>query len=172
MTKSKFNLPKIPNAPKNPLVYLLVLLITLLTGFFSGNFYSDQKQSQLLTSGTVTRIIDADTLELNNGQSVRLYAVSCPEKGEKLSKETVDYLTQTTLNQKVTLDYQPNYEKDKWGRIAAYVFIDGQHVNEQLIRQGFCTVTIYSKRAKLIYQDELIQAQNLAKQEKLGQWNN
>lgn len=166
MTKSLKKFPKLPNAPKNPLVYLLVILITLLTGFFSGNFYTIQKQSRLLSSGTVTRIIDADTLELNNSQSVRLYAVSCPEKGEKLSQETIDYLTQNALNQKVTLDYQPNYEKDKWGRIAAYVFINGKHLNEQLVRQGFCTVTIYSKRAKLKYQDELIQAQEQAKQGK------
>jgi len=170
MTKTKIKSFKLPNAPKNPLIYLLVLLTTLIIGFFSGSFYSDQKQSQLLTSGTVTRIIDADNIELNNQTSVRLYAVSCPEKNEKDSDEVIDYLTNTVLNQKVTLEYQSNYETDKWGRTNAYVFIDGQHLNEQLIRQGFCTVTIYSKRAKLKYQDELIQAQEQAKQEKLGRW--
>lgn len=162
---------KLPNPPKNPLLYFLAIITTLIVGFFGGSYYTTQKQSQVPSSGTVTRIIDADTVELDGKTSVRLYAVSCPEKGEKLSKETIDYLSKTALNQKVTLDYQQNYATDKWGRLAAYVFINGQHLNEQLIRQGFCQVTIYSKRAKLKYQDELIQAQEQAKQERLGKWN-
>lgn len=147
-----------------------IALITLVIGFFGGSYYNQQKQSQLPTSGIVTRIIDADNIELDNNRSVRLYAVSCPEKSQKFSDETIAYLTKTALNQKVTLDYQPNYTKDSYGRTLAYVFIDGQHLNEQLIRQGFCQATIYSKRAKLKYQDELIQAQEQAKQEKLGRW--
>lgn len=52
----------------------------------------------------------------------------------------------------------------------AYVFINDTFLNEQLVRQGFCEVTIYKKRAKLKYQDELLNAQNQAKQEKLGKW--
>lgn len=165
---------KIPNLsfPK-PLKLLklpILVLATLLVGFFSGNYYSNQKQTELVHSGTVTRIIDADTLELDNIKSLRLYAVGCPEKGQKFSDETIAYLKQTALNQKVTLDYQPNYTKDSYGRTLAYVFINGSHLNEQLIRQGFCEVTIYQKRAKLKYQDELLNAQTQAKQDKLGKW--
>ena len=153
-----------------PFLTTAIALITLIIGFFGGNYYNQQKQSQLPTNGTVTRIIDADNIELDNNRSVRLYAVSCPEKGQKLSKETIDYLTQTALNQKVTLDYQPNYSKDSYGRTLAYVFIGDTHLNEQLIRQGFCEVTIYQKRAKLKYQDELLNAQEQAKTAKLGRW--
>jgi len=167
MTNRK--LPNLSKLPKNFLTAGLALL-TLIIGFFGGSFYNQQKQSSLTTNGTVTRIIDADNLELDNKLSVRLYAVSCPEKGEKLSQETIDYLTQIALNQKVALDYQPIYTKDSYGRTLAYVFINGQHLNEQLIRQGFCTVTTYKKRAKLKYQDELIQAQDQAKQDKLNRW--
>ncbi|MDZ7587089.1 MAG: thermonuclease family protein, partial [Patescibacteria group bacterium] len=145
------NLKKIKSSK---LLTTSIALITLLVGFFSGNYYSNQQQTKLITHGTVTRIIDADTLELDNIKSVRLYAVSCPEKGEKFSDETIAYLTKTALNQPVTLDYQPNYVKDSYGRTLAYVFINGQHLNEQLIRQGFCEVTIYKKRAKLKYQDK------------------
>ena len=160
---------KFTNLPKNFLTAGLALL-TLIIGFFGGSYYTTQKQSSLTTTGTVTRIIDADNIELDNKQSVRLYAVSCSERGEKFSNETIAYLNSTALNQKVTLDYQPNYTKDSYGRTLAYVFINGQHLNEQLIRQGFCEVTIYQKRAKLKYQDQLLEAQNLAKQEKIGKW--
>ena len=167
MIKSKY--PKLPKLPKNLLAAGLAIL-TLIVGFFTGSYYTNQKQSQLTTQGTVTRIIDADNIELDNKLSVRLYAVSCPEKKEKFSDEAIAYLKSTALNQEATLDYQPNYTKDSYGRTLAYVFINGQHLNEQLIRQGFCTVTIYQKRAKLKYQDELLNAQDQAKQKKLGKW--
>ncbi|PJC66408.1 hypothetical protein CO018_02120, partial [Candidatus Beckwithbacteria bacterium CG_4_9_14_0_2_um_filter_47_11] len=84
MTKSKYS--QLPKLPKNFLTAGLTLF-TLIIGFFGGSFYNQQKQSSLTTSGTVTRIIDADNIELDNKQSVRLYAVSCQEKGEKLSQE-------------------------------------------------------------------------------------
>jgi len=167
MIKSKY--PQLPKLPKNFLTAGLTIL-TLIVGFFTGSYYTNQKQSQLLTQGTVTRIIDADTVELNNKTSVRLNGVSCPEKNEKFSKEAIDYLTQTALNQSVTLDYQPNYATDAWNRTVAFVFINDTHLNEQLIRQGYCTATIYKKRAKLKYQDEFFTAQDQAKQEKLGRW--
>jgi len=148
----------------------ILVLATLIFGFFSGNYYSTQKQNTLPTHGTVTRIIDADTLELDNQYSVRYYGVNCPEKGQKFSQEAIDLATKLALNQKVTLDFQPNYTKDKWERILAYVFIGDTHLNEQLISQGFCTVTIYDKRAKLIYQDQLLQVQDQAKLDKIGRW--
>jgi len=142
----------------------------LILGFSGGNYYSQQKQSQLITQGTVTRIIDGDNLELNNGKSIRLYDINCPEKGQKFSKEAIDLSTKLTLNNQIRLDYQPNYQTDRWNRLLAYVFINNTFLNEQLVRQGFCEVTIYQKRAKLKYQDELLNAQTQAKQEKIGRW--
>ena len=71
----KSNLPKLTRLPKN-LLTAGIALLTLIVGFFGGSYYTNQKQTQLIHSGTVTRIIDADTIELNNNQSVRLYAVS------------------------------------------------------------------------------------------------
>jgi len=74
------------------------------------------------------------------------------------------------LNQKVTFDHQPIYTKDSYGHTLAYVFINGQHLNEELIRQGLCEVTIYKKRAKLKYQDDLLNGQTQAKNDILGRW--
>ncbi len=149
-----------------------IALITLIFGFFSGNYYSNQKQSLLITQGKVIRVIDGDNLELDNAKSVRLYGINCPEKGQMFSKEAIDLSTKLALNNQIRLDYQPNYQTDRWNRLLAYVFINDTFLNEQLIRQGFCEVTIYQKRAKLKYQDELLNAQNLAKQEKIGRWKN
>ena len=167
MTKPKY--PQLPKLPKNFLTTGLALL-TLIIGFFGGSFYNQQKQSSLITSGTVTRIIDGDNLELDNGKSIRLYGINCPEKNQKFSQEAINLSAKLALNQQITIDYQPNYSADKWGRILGYVFIDDTFLNQELVKQGYCEVTIYQKRAKLKYQNELLTAQEQAKQEKLGKW--
>ena len=165
-------IPKLPKQLKLPKNFLaaVIAIITLLVGFFGGNYYSNQKQFQTITHGTVTRIINGDNLELDNGKSIRLYGINCPEKGQKFSQEAIDLSTKLTLNNQIRLDYQPNYQTDRWNRLLAYVFINDTFLNEQLVRQGFCEVTIYKKRAKLKYQDDLLTAQTQAKQEKIGRW--
>ena len=149
----------------------LIASITLVIGFFGGKiYYQDSQNSQIPDNPTVTRIIDGDNLELDSGESVRLYGINCPEKNKPLSKEAIDLTTKLALNQEIRIEYQPNYPKDRWDRILGYVFIKDTHLNEELVKSGFCEVVIYEKRAKLIYQDELLQAQEQAKQEKLGKW--
>ena len=151
----------------------LVIITTLAIGFFGGTTYQSYQESQsekLPDKPIVTRIIDGDNVELNTGESVRLYGVNCPEKNKPLSQDAIDLTTKLALNQEIRIEYQPNYKKDRWGRILGYVFIGDSHLNEELVKSGFCEVVIYEKRAKLIYQDELLQAQEQAKQEKLGRW--
>lgn len=149
---------------------ILVGLITLAIGFFGGKTYQGYQEVKVPTNPTVTRIIDGDNLELNTGQSVRLYGVNCPEKNQPLFQEAIDLTTKLALNQEIRIEYQPNYPKDRWGRVLGYVFIGDTHLNQELVKSGLCDVVIYQKRAKLIYQDELLQAQDQAKQENLGRW--
>jgi len=148
-------------------------LITLVIGFFGGTAYQSYQESQteeLPTNPIVTRIIDGDNLELDNGKSVRLYGINCPEKKQPLSQESIDLTTKLALNQEIRIEYQPNYMEDRWDRILGYVFIDDTNLNVELVKSGLCEVVIYEKRAKLIYQDELLEAQELAKEQKLGKW--
>ena len=148
----------------------IIATITLLIGFFSGRSYQNVQEDQVPTSPVVTRIIDGDNLELDSGDSVRLYGVNCPEKNKPLSQEAIDLTTKLALDQQIKIEYQPNYKKDRWDRILGYVFIGDTHLNEQLVKSGLCEVVIYEKRAKLVYQDELLEAQAQAKEQKLGQW--
>ena len=152
----------------------LIALITLVIGFFGGTAYQSNLETQVIEELPekliVTRIIDGDNVELSTGESVRLYGINCPEKKQPLSKESIDLTTKLALNQEIQIEYQPNYKKDRWDRILGYVFIGDTNLNVELVKSGLCEVVIYAKRAKLIYQDELLEAQDLAKQEKLGMW--
>lgn len=72
------------------------------------------------------------------------------------------------------------YQDDNFGRILAYVFEkcqtqtgcrDGERmVNWVLVRKGKARVVIYEDRKKLIYQDELLEAEEKAREESLGFW--
>jgi micrococcal nuclease len=149
----------------------LIASITLVIGFFSGTAYkATSQESKTPGNLLVTRIIDGDNLELETGESVRLYGVNCPEKNKPLAQEAIDLTTKLALNKQIRIEYQPNYTKDRWDRILGYVFIDDLHLNEELVKSGLCEVVIYEKRAKLIYQYELLQAQKQAKEQKLGKW--
>ena len=165
-------MPKKKTPKFNP-KFTLVIIITLVIGFFGGTTYQSYQESQtekLPSKLIVTRIIDGDNVELSTGKSVRLYGINCPEKNKPLSQESIDLTTKLALNQQIRIEYQPNYKKDRWDRVLGYVFIGDTHLNEELVKYGFCEVVIYEKRAKLIYQDELQQAEEQAKQEKLGKW--
>jgi len=148
----------------------LIALTTLVIGFFGGTVYNQNKADKIPTNPTVIRIIDGDNLEIDTGKSVRLYGINCPEKNQEFYQEAVDLTTSLALNKQIKIEYQPNYQKDTWNRILGFVFIDDTFLNQELVKSGFCEVKIYAKRAKLIYQDELLQAQDQAKQEKLGKW--
>ncbi len=148
----------------------LIALSTLVLGFFGGSFLTRNQTNKIPTHPTVTRIIDGDNLELETGESVRLYGINCPEKKENFYQQAIDLTTSLALNKQIKIEYQPNYQKDTWNRILGFVFVGDTHLNEELVKSGYCEVKIYKKRAKLIYQDELLEAQEKAKQEKLGRW--
>lgn len=48
---------------------------------------------------------------------------------------------------------------------------DGKNLNLELVRNGLAKVVLYQKRAKLIYQDELLAAEKEAKEKRLGVWS-
>ena len=160
---------------KSPIAPVL-LLVGLALGFVVGGItkpevptLSQTEQEQPATQ-TVTRVIDGDTVELSTGQSVRLTGVSAPEIKEKFSQEGKAFLEEKLLNQEVRLEYEKGYEKDRFNRLNAYVFVGEENINVLIVREGLAKVVIYEKRRKLMYQDELLEAQDYAKKQKLNLW--
>jgi micrococcal nuclease len=160
---------------KSPIAPVL-LLVGLALGFVVGGItkpdvptLSQQQQEQPATQ-IVTRVIDGDTVEISTDQSVRLTAVSAPELKDKFGTEARAFLEGKLLNQEVNLEYEKGYEKDRFNRLNAYVFLGDENINESIVRKGLAKVVIYEKRRKLMYQDELLEAQEYAKKQKLNLW--
>ena len=162
------NLKKISYKFLIPLGGLLLLII----GFLSGSVYTNYliKGNEYPANAVVKRVLDGDTIELDTGKTFRLNGITCPEKGEKYFQEAKDFTESKVLDEKVSLEYEEKYKRDAYKRLLGYVFVNGENLNVELVKNGLCKVVIYKKRAKLIYQDELLEAEKESKQEKLGIW--
>lgn len=81
-------------------------------------------------------VYDGDTFELDNETIVRLAGVDAPEHSEPGGDTAQDYLSQLILNKGVTLLAGPE-DKDEYGRLLKYVYVDNICVNEEMVRNGY-----------------------------------
>lgn len=119
--------------------------------------------------GIIDRVIDGDTVSLRDGTMVRYQGINAPDSTESFYKEATEANRKLVENKEITLQYDA-YTSDRFGRILVYVFVDGKNISLELVKQGLAKVAIYDDRRKLIYQDELLKAEQEAKDKKLGVW--
>ena len=107
----------------------------------------------------VIRVVDGDTVVIKyNGkyEKVRLLCVNTPESVHPDKKQNIPMgkvaskYTQTKLTGKyVNLEFEIDRLRGHYGRLLAYVFVDGQNFNIDLIRQGLSPYyTKYGKSEK------------------------
>ena len=121
----------------------------------------------------VYSVIDGDTFryrkEDGSLQSVRLLGVDAPESNtaryrttECFWKEAKNYLTNLIKNQYVTLEFDLySSSSDAYGRMLAYVYLDGKLVNEILIAEWYAKE--YTYKTPYTYQSSFRQAEENAK---------
>ncbi len=132
----------------------------------------NQTQNRILPKdGTVKRVIDGDTVELNDGTVIRYDGINSPDNNEPFYKEATEFNKKLVEGKKIKLEYDA-YTSDRFGRILAYVIIDNKNLSIELVKQGLAKVNLITDRRKLIYQDQLLKAQDEAKSKKLGVWEN
>lgn len=132
-----------------------------------GGFY--QAEIIFPHSATVISALDGDTIQLDNGEIVRLIGINAPDRGEAKFEEAREYLNLEVEDKRVELEYD-HYQDDKYGRLLAYIWEkcttelgckDGKRmINWLLVKEGYAKVVIYEDRRKLIYEDYLKSAEN------------
>src|SRR3989344_3068426 len=132
--------------------------------------YQTQNISYFPKDGKVERIVDGDTVVLHNGTIVRYVGITSPETGEPFEKEATEANRKLVEGKNVKLEYE-NYKADKFGRILAYLIIDGKNVFIEMAKLGMASVVIYQHKKPFIYQEQLLKAQEEAKKNKRGFWN-
>lgn len=83
----------------------------------------------------VTRIVDGDTLELGNGETVRLVGIDTPERGECGYQAASDNLARLVLGKQVKLA-ESDEDRDRYDRLLRYVDIGNQDAGLRLIKNG------------------------------------
>ena len=93
--------------------------------------------------GTVTRVIDGDTIVVDPVGAVRLIGVDTPEAGDPrepvqyFGREATAFARRLAEGRPVRLEFE-GVRKDKYDRTLAYVYLpDGTSLNAELIRQGY-----------------------------------
>ena len=119
----------------------------------------------------VTRVIDGDTVELADGRKVRLICVNTPEKNQYYYQEATDYMKQEVLNKDVLLEKDVS-ETDRYGRLLRYIrdTKDNHLINYDTVLNGYAKLDRFPPDIK--YCNEFKQAEEKAKEEKIGIWKN
>ncbi len=117
----------------------------------------------------VTRVVDGDTVVLENGDSVRLLGIDTPERGQPCYKEATTWLKELILKKEVIVERDIE-DKDRYERSLRYIFYNGTFVNELLVREGYAYLYFLGPNVK--YNDILKDAVQDAKASNAGcLWN-
>jgi len=121
----------------------------------------------------VARVIDGDTIELGNGDRVRLVQIDSPEVGENqcFADEATEMLSNILpTGTKVKLVVDPNLDEvDRYERLLRYVFQGKNNVNLILVRRGAASVWFY-QGGRGRYAKKLLNSAKTAKAAERGLW--
>lgn len=142
-------------------------------------------ESPVPRTGTVTWVVDADTLEVTPHGTVRLLGIDAPEKGpsardqafidlgiprsrlRQIHGEGLAWSIRNLKGQQVSLTFEQP-QRDRHGRLLAYLYLaDGRLLNRLLLQQGL--VTVY-RRFDFGRKEEFLAVEAQAKQRGVGLW--
>lgn len=125
----------------------------------------------------VVRVVDGDTFIIDyNGKNekVRLIGIDTPEsvhpneeKNTEFGDMVSNYSKKMLTGKKIQVEFDVE-ERDKYGRLLAYVYLDGQMYNEILLENGYAKLATYPPNVK--YVDEFTKIQKKARENKMGMW--
>ena len=152
---------------KNILIYFVIIFITACSGANDGRI-----------SAEVIRVIDGDTIEVlldGKEETVRFLLIDTPETRhpqlgvQPYGQEASAFVHDLLQGETVELEFDGS-ERDKYGRLLMYVYIDGESVQEMLLRKGLARVAyVYPPNTKYVDRYREIQAE--AQKKAIGIWS-
>jgi endonuclease YncB( thermonuclease family) len=164
-------------AKKNQLHLKIIYVAALF--IFSASFIGCK--SQLFNrkiQAQVIEVIDGDTVKLADNKIVRYIGLDTPELHKRVGEDWVDnpepfgeeakQFNESLVKGKsvsLVLDVE---QKDKYGRLLAYCFVDNIFVNERILEEGLGM--LYTRPPNVRYTEILVAAQKKARENQKGLW--
>ncbi len=120
---------------------LKVAIVCSVFGIIALFFVSNVFSARLQLDGPflVTNVVDGDTLDLDNGERIRLSGINTPETGECYYAEAKEALEELVLGEEVYLEKDKS-DIGKYGRELRYVYLDDLMVNAYLVENSYAKV--------------------------------
>lgn len=112
----------------------------------------------------VTKIIDGDTVIVEEGDTVRLLGIDADEKGYPCYEPAKKRLEELILNKKVDLEADKE-DRDQYKRYLRYLILDQENINLKLVKEGLAIARFSSENVK--YREEIIAAEREARENKV-----
>lgn len=141
---------------------------------------SEELQKSVHIPVQLSSHVDGDTSKflLNDQEiTVRYLLIDTPETvkpntpvqpfGSEASDRTKELLETASV---IEIMLDKGNEKDKYDRVLGYVFIDGELLQDILVREGLARVA-YVHEPSTTYLQQLEQSQEQAKQQEIGIWS-
>jgi micrococcal nuclease len=123
---------------------------------------------------TVVRVIDGDTLVARGAggeEHVRLRAINTPERGQAGFEEATAALREMAASGAAArLEYETpgKLDRDRYGRVLAYVFVGGLNTSVEMVRQGWAAYE--TKYGPSRFDAAMREAANEAQRARRGLW--
>lgn len=119
-------------------------------------------------SGKVVSIADGDTIRvLHNGkeEEIRLYGIDTPEIGQAFGQKAKDLTSALVAGRKIEVQQK---DVDSYGRTVGLVFVDGNNLNELIVKNG--SAWVYQQHCRENFCANWSKLQAKARDQKKGLW--
>lgn len=140
--------------------------------------YEKEDRKQLLEA-KVLRVVDGDTMKVSiNGkkETIRLLLVDTPEsvnpnipEPQPFAIEASNFAKKMLTDKTVQIELDVS-ERDKYGRLLCYLYVNGKMFNETLLEQGYARVA-YVFQPNVKYVEPFKAIQDKARKRGLGIWS-
>ena len=117
-----------------------------------------------------TRVIDGDTIVLEDGERVRYIGMDTPEMrpieafGEAATEANRELVEGKTV--RLVLDVE---RRDRYQRLLAYVYVGDTFVNAELVRRGLAQIATYPPNVR--HEADFLRLQREARASERGLWS-
>lgn len=164
---------------KASLTTIIGFVVIALFLYFTSDSQLEEPSSAGFIPVELVKTIDGDTIRImyeGKERKLRYLLIDTPELNHKqqgtqpFAEEATKRNDELLKSGKLEIEFDIGEREDKYGRMLAYVYIDGKSVQQQLVEEGLARVAyIYPPNTKHL--DPFKDAEKKAQQKGMGIWS-